>query len=131
MVEFERAGLQLLNSKNGVRPTERNSALGATVNGHTWPSSTPVADFEARVSPRHLEVRTLEDEPGSLSPELTAEVHNRIAQLERGEVKAVPWSEVEAQLRRTLERQGRRPAACGLTLARGERARLLRRSGLA
>ncbi|MEX1361791.1 MAG: addiction module protein [Nannocystaceae bacterium] len=49
---------------------------------------------------------TLEDEPGSLSPELTAEVHSRIARLERGEVKAVPWSEAEAQLRRTLERLG-------------------------
>lgn len=43
---------------------------------------------------------TLEDEPASLSPEWTAEVNSRIAQLESGEVKAVPWSEVEAQLRR-------------------------------
>lgn len=45
---------------------------------------------------------TLESEPTSLSPEWTAEVGNRIAQLERGEVKAIPWSEVEARIRRTL-----------------------------
>lgn len=43
---------------------------------------------------------TLEGEPASLSPEWTAEIGNRIAQLERGEVKAIPWSEAEAQLRR-------------------------------
>ncbi|MCB9713120.1 MAG: addiction module protein [Myxococcales bacterium] len=49
---------------------------------------------------------TLEDEPASLSPEWTTEVKSRIAQLESGEVKAVPWSEVEARIRRTLERQG-------------------------
>jgi putative addiction module component (TIGR02574 family) len=47
---------------------------------------------------------SLESEPASLSPEWTAEVSNRIAQLERGEVKAVPWSEVEATIRRTLGR---------------------------
>lgn len=47
---------------------------------------------------------TLETEPASLSPEWTAEVSSRIAQLERGEVKAVPWSEVEATIRRTLGR---------------------------
>ncbi|MEX1369008.1 MAG: addiction module protein [Nannocystaceae bacterium] len=43
---------------------------------------------------------TLEDEPASLSPKWTAEVHSRIAQLELGEVKAIPWSEAEALLRR-------------------------------
>jgi len=43
---------------------------------------------------------TLEDQPTSLSPEWKAEVDSRIAQLERGEVKAIPWSEAEAQLRR-------------------------------
>lgn len=43
---------------------------------------------------------TLEDEPASLSPEWTAEIKSRIAQLESGEVKAIPWSEAEAQLRR-------------------------------
>jgi putative addiction module component (TIGR02574 family) len=47
---------------------------------------------------------SLESEPTSLSPEWTAEVSSRIAQLERGEVKAVPWSEVEATIRRTLGR---------------------------
>ena len=45
---------------------------------------------------------SLERESASLSPEQTAEVGNRIAQLERGEVRAIPWSEVEARLRRTL-----------------------------
>lgn len=45
---------------------------------------------------------SLKSEPASLSPEWTAEVGSRIAQLERGEVKAVPWDEVEARIRRTL-----------------------------
>lgn len=49
-------------------------------------------------------METLESEPTTLSPEWTAEVSSRIAQLERGEVKAVPWSEVEATIRRTLRR---------------------------
>lgn len=48
---------------------------------------------------------TLENEPSSLSPEWRAEVNGRIAQLERGEVKAIPWSEAEAQLRRTHGRR--------------------------
>ncbi len=48
---------------------------------------------------------TLENEPASLSPEWTAEVNSRIAQLERGEVKAIPWSEAEAQLRRNHDRR--------------------------
>jgi putative addiction module component (TIGR02574 family) len=47
---------------------------------------------------------TFEDEAATLSPEWTTEVASRIAQLERGEVQAIPWSEVEAQLRRTLGR---------------------------
>ena len=47
---------------------------------------------------------SLESESASLSPEWTAEVSSRIAQLERGEVKTVPWSEVEATIRRTLGR---------------------------
>ncbi|MCA9708274.1 MAG: addiction module protein [Myxococcales bacterium] len=45
---------------------------------------------------------TLEEEPPPLSPEWNAEISSRIAQLERGEVQAVPWSEVQAQIRRTL-----------------------------
>lgn len=44
---------------------------------------------------------TLETEPTALSPEWTAEISSRIAQLERGEVKAIRWSEAEARLRRT------------------------------
>lgn len=47
---------------------------------------------------------TFSDERASLSPEWTAEVTNRIAQLESGEVRAVPWSEVQARLDRTLGR---------------------------
>jgi putative addiction module component (TIGR02574 family) len=45
---------------------------------------------------------TLEAEAGLLSPEQTAELGGRIGQLERGEVRAIPWSEAEARLRRTL-----------------------------
>ena len=45
---------------------------------------------------------TLENEPVSLSPEWQAEISSRIAKLERGEAHTVPWSEVEARIRRTL-----------------------------
>lgn len=48
---------------------------------------------------------TLENEPASLSPEWKAEVDSRIAQLERGEVKSIPWGEAEAQLRRNHDRR--------------------------
>jgi putative addiction module component (TIGR02574 family) len=47
---------------------------------------------------------SLESEPAALSPERTAEVSNRISELERGEIEAVPWSEVEATIQRTLGR---------------------------
>lgn len=46
---------------------------------------------------------TLEAEAGLLlSREQTVEIGGRIGQLERGEVRAIPWSEVEARLRRKL-----------------------------
>lgn len=45
---------------------------------------------------------TLEAEAGSLSPQQTAKIGGRIGQIERGEVRAIPWSEVEARLPRKL-----------------------------
>lgn len=45
---------------------------------------------------------SLESELASLSLERAAGIRDRIGQLERGEVRAIPWSEVEARLRRTL-----------------------------
>ena len=58
---------------------------------------------------------TLEDEPASLSPAWTTEVKSRIAQLEQGEVKAIPWGEAEAQLRRkhSVRSPSKRAAASG------------------
>ena len=37
-----------------------------------------------------------------VSPEQKAEIEGRIAELERGEVEAVAWEDVEARVRRTL-----------------------------
>jgi putative addiction module component (TIGR02574 family) len=37
-----------------------------------------------------------------LSPEWRTEVAHRIAQIERGDVSTVPWSEVKAEIRRRL-----------------------------
>lgn len=45
---------------------------------------------------------SVDDESGDLSPEWKAELATRIAEIERGEVQAVPWSEVEARIRKTL-----------------------------
>ncbi len=45
---------------------------------------------------------SFEFEPEELSPEWRAEVGDRIAALESGEVEAIPWSDVEARIRRTL-----------------------------
>lgn len=47
---------------------------------------------------------SVDDDRGELSAEWKAELAARIAQIERGEVHAVPWSEVEARIRRTLGR---------------------------
>ena len=64
----------------------------------------PAATFHRGGMASPQEWSSLEIEPASLSSEWTAEVSSRIAQLERGEVEAVPWSEVEAKIRRTLGR---------------------------
>ncbi len=45
---------------------------------------------------------SLDPEPVELSSQWRAEVDDRIGQLERGEVKPVPFDEVEARIRATL-----------------------------
>ena len=45
--------------------------------------------------------------PLEQSPEWTAEIKGRIAQIESGEVEPVAWEEVEARVRRTLDQQRR------------------------
>lgn len=40
--------------------------------------------------------------PAELSPAWQVEVSDRIAALESGDIDAVPWTEVEARIRRTL-----------------------------
>lgn len=47
---------------------------------------------------------SLDAPEAELSPEWKAEVENRIAQVERGEVELVPWEQVEATIRKTLDR---------------------------
>jgi len=47
---------------------------------------------------------SLTEHPVSLSSEWTAEVGNRIRELEDGSVKAVPWSELEARVNESLGR---------------------------
>ncbi len=42
-----------------------------------------------------------------LSPQWKREVENRIAQIERGEVQTVPWNEVEARIKKSLESESR------------------------
>ena len=41
--------------------------------------------------------------PGELSPEWQREISDRIAQIERGDVKTVPWSEVRARVDASLK----------------------------
>jgi putative addiction module component (TIGR02574 family) len=48
---------------------------------------------------------SLAPESVTLSPGWTSEVGNRIAQIESGEVKPVPWTEVEARIERSLGRK--------------------------
>jgi putative addiction module component (TIGR02574 family) len=38
-----------------------------------------------------------------LGPEWTAEINNRIRQIEKGEVRTVPWDEAEAHFQETLD----------------------------
>lgn len=42
--------------------------------------------------------------PVELSPEWQTEIKSRIAQLESGEVKPIPWDEVESRIRKSLDR---------------------------
>ncbi len=48
---------------------------------------------------------SLDPEGIELSPEWTAEIGDRIAQIESGAVKPVPWNEVEARIKRSLDRE--------------------------
>lgn len=48
---------------------------------------------------------SLSPEPVELSREWTDEVASRIAQVESGEVKTVPWPDVEARIKRSLGRK--------------------------
>jgi putative addiction module component (TIGR02574 family) len=48
---------------------------------------------------------SFEPAPAELSPQWTAEIEERIGQLERGEVEPVPWEQVEAKIRATLARR--------------------------
>lgn len=45
---------------------------------------------------------SFEPQPTDLSPEWKAEIENRIAQMERGEIEPVEWEQVEARIRATL-----------------------------
>lgn len=47
---------------------------------------------------------TFEHEVVELSPEWTDEIKGRIAELESGEVEAVPWEQVEAEVRAVLKK---------------------------
>lgn len=47
---------------------------------------------------------SLDSEAVALSPEWTAEIGDRIARIEHGEVKPVPWNEVEARIKQSLGR---------------------------
>ena len=45
---------------------------------------------------------SFEPQPTDLSPEWKAEIENRIAQMERGEIEPVEWEQVETRIRATL-----------------------------
>ena len=46
---------------------------------------------------------TFEHDAADLSPEWKKEIKGRIAELERGEVEAIPWEQVEAEVREVLK----------------------------
>ena len=48
---------------------------------------------------------SLDPERVELSPEWTSEIGSRIAQIESGEVRPVPWNEVEARIKSSLGRE--------------------------
>ena len=45
---------------------------------------------------------SLDPEALELSPEWTSVIRNRIAQIESGEAKTIPWDEVNARIRKSL-----------------------------
>ena len=45
---------------------------------------------------------SLDPEAVELSPEWISEIRNRIAQIESGEAKTIPWDEVKARIRKSL-----------------------------
>jgi putative addiction module component (TIGR02574 family) len=45
---------------------------------------------------------SLDPETVELGPEWTSEIRNRIAQIESGEAKTIPWDEVDARIRKSL-----------------------------
>jgi|GEM_PF-360856 len=45
---------------------------------------------------------SLDPEAIELGPEWTSEIRNRIAQIESGEAKTIPWDEVDARIRKSL-----------------------------
>jgi len=45
---------------------------------------------------------SLDPETIELSPELASEIQNRIARIESGEAKTIPWDEVDARIRKSL-----------------------------
>jgi putative addiction module component (TIGR02574 family) len=46
---------------------------------------------------------TFEHDVADLSPEWKQEIQGRIAELESGEVEAIPWEQVEAEVREVLK----------------------------
>jgi len=48
---------------------------------------------------------SLDPEAVELSPEWTSEIGERIAKIESGEAKAIPWDEVDARIRKSLTRK--------------------------
>jgi putative addiction module component (TIGR02574 family) len=45
---------------------------------------------------------SLDPETVELSPEWISEIGNRIAQIESGEAKTIPWNEVDARIKKSL-----------------------------
>ncbi len=48
---------------------------------------------------------SLDPETVELSPEWTGEIRNRIAEIESGEAKTIPWDEVDARISKSLTRK--------------------------
>jgi putative addiction module component (TIGR02574 family) len=48
---------------------------------------------------------SLDPETIELHPDWTNEIRNRIAQIESGEAKTIPWDEVDAHIKKSLTRK--------------------------